>query len=178
MNNDSKMVVFDSSQTIEEIEEVRSDWGRPKGSLFLAGPTPRDGSEGWRPKALDILNNLGYNGIVYVPEPFAQGYDKQIGWEWKFLEESSIRLFWIPRELEKMPAFTTNIEFGHCVISCKERDNFGTIYGRPDDAPKISYLDWHYKRVAKEEPYNDLKLMLAESVKRLRKLDTMWFIDR
>lgn len=36
-------------------------------SIFLAGPTPRSKEvQSWRPEALRILKNLGYDGQVYV----------------------------------------------------------------------------------------------------------------
>jgi hypothetical protein len=38
-------------------------------SIFLAGPTPRTpGIISWRKEACEILEELGFNGIVYVPE--------------------------------------------------------------------------------------------------------------
>ena len=38
-------------------------------SIFLAGPTPRDGNViSWRIEACKILEKLGFDGIVYVPE--------------------------------------------------------------------------------------------------------------
>ena len=38
-------------------------------SIFLAGPTPRgENVESWRTKACNIIEQLGFDGIVYVPE--------------------------------------------------------------------------------------------------------------
>lgn len=38
-------------------------------SIFLAGPTPRTREFlGWRPQAIEILKNLGFDGAVYSPE--------------------------------------------------------------------------------------------------------------
>ena len=40
-----------------------------KKSLFLAGPTPRNQETlSWRPKAIEIFNNLNFDGVVYIPE--------------------------------------------------------------------------------------------------------------
>lgn len=40
-----------------------------KKSIFLAGPTPRDEKiKSWRITACERLNELGFDGIVYVPE--------------------------------------------------------------------------------------------------------------
>lgn len=38
-------------------------------SIFLAGPTPRSlDVETWRKEAIKILKDLGFDGVVYVPE--------------------------------------------------------------------------------------------------------------
>ena len=38
-------------------------------SIFLAGPTPRgEDAVSWRKEACNILEKLGFDGIVYVPE--------------------------------------------------------------------------------------------------------------
>ena len=38
-------------------------------SIFLVGPTPRGKDEiSWRKEACNILNKLGFDGIVYVPQ--------------------------------------------------------------------------------------------------------------
>jgi 8-oxo-dGTP pyrophosphatase MutT (NUDIX family) len=108
-------------------------------SLFLAGPAPRSGDvESWRPEALEILRQSGYNGVVFVPELRAKKwnrkYQEQIAWEEKALSMSDCIIFWIPRELVHMPAFTTNIEYGEWFKSGK------VVMGSPKDAPKMSYL--------------------------------------
>lgn len=37
-------------------------------SIFLAGPTPRErGVVSWRPEAINLLQQFGYNGAVFVP---------------------------------------------------------------------------------------------------------------
>jgi len=115
-------------------------------SLFLAGPTPRDPNvKSWRPEALALLEKLGYDGTVYVPEyedgPEGKDFsaDDQIKWERLAMQSADIILFWVPRELQDMPAFTTNVEFGLYCSSGR------VVYGRPDDAPKMNYLDWTAK---------------------------------
>lgn len=40
-----------------------------KKSIFLAGPTLRkEIVKSWRPQAIEILEELGFDGVVYVPE--------------------------------------------------------------------------------------------------------------
>lgn len=108
-------------------------------SIFLAGPTPRSADvPSWRPTAVEILAWLQFDGTVYVPEHpdwKAQGtYDKQINWEWAAINAATVVVFWIPRDIETMPAFTTNVEFGMLANSGK------VVLGFPHDAPKNRYL--------------------------------------
>jgi len=109
-------------------------------SIFLAGPTPRDpATPSWRPYALELLDSFGYQGVVYIPEDrfvsdYQFEYDAQIRWEWEALSVAKTIAFWVPRELNVMPAFTTNVEFGLYASSGK------CIFGAPPDAPKNNYL--------------------------------------
>ena len=104
-------------------------------SLFLAGPTPRSKDvDSWRPGALKILEELEYDGVVFVPE-FRDGniidtfdpdwYKKQCDWEHSKLNMSDYAVFWVPRNLVTLPAFTTNVEFGLLARSRK------AIFGSP-----------------------------------------------
>ena len=105
---------------------------------------------------VNICKNHGFDGVVYVPE-LSSGeaqfnYDNQVEWEWEALEKASVIVFWVPRELSTMPGFTTNIEFGHYVRESR------VVYGRPDSAELIRYLDKLYKRFHSESViFNDLQ---------------------
>lgn len=140
-----------------------------KKSIFLAGPTPRDkDTKSWRVDACNILKKIGFDGIVYVPEysswkPKAD-YVDQATWEREALTFSTIIVFWIPRKLPDMAAFTTNVEFGYWLHSKK------VLYGRPDDASKIKYLDWLYKVDYGKTPINNLEQLLEESILMANKL--------
>ena len=132
-------------------------------SIFLAGPTPRgENAESWRTIACNIIEQLGFDGVVYVPEystwkPKAD-YVDQAQWERDALSNASVIAFWIPRTLPDMPAFTTNVEFGYWIHTGK------VLYGRPDDAKKIKYLDWLYKTDTNKDPYSSLEELLYGSV--------------
>ncbi len=112
-------------------------------SIFLAGPSPRGKSEyNWRPEAIEILKERGFSGDVFVPLP-RDGeytgdfdYDSQIDWELKYLNLAKVIVFWIPRDVQNLPGFTTNVEFGMFLKSGK------IILGYPEGAPKMRYL--HY----------------------------------
>ena len=135
-------------------------------SIFLAGQTPRDKNTiSWRNEAIKILEKLGFDGIVYVPEystwkPKAD-YVDQAMWERDGLSNATIIVFWIPRHLPNMPAFTTNVEFGYWLHSGK------IIYGRPNEAEKIKYLDWLYKLDYNEEPVDSLEELLKICVNKI-----------
>ena len=132
-------------------------------SIFLAGPTPRSEEvESWRPKACEILNDLGYKGLVFAPEPEGDvfpDYMNQVTWEKWGLTSCDKIAFWIPRVIPTMPAFTTNVEFGKYIDSGK------VVYGRPDWATKCRYLDWLYKDVTGKEAFSDLKELLVETIR-------------
>lgn len=127
---------------IHALEEIPS---QSCDGIFLAGPTPRDESTpSWRPEALKILEELDYQGVVYVPESRNwqphDDYTGQIEWEWAALDKATNIAFWVPRSLPTMPAFTTNVEFGLHAKSGK------AVLGYPPQAEKMRYLDALAKR--------------------------------
>lgn len=110
-------------------------------SLFLAGPTPRSNDvASWRPDALTWLEASGFEGTVLVPESrdgsHQIDYLDQVEWEWAGLEAASVIVFWVPRALPDMPAFTTNAEFGLYARSGR------VVFGAPLGAVKVRYLQW------------------------------------
>ena len=132
-------------------------------SIFLAGPTPRNDSVvSWRKEFCKKLEEKGYDGLVYIPEYSTQkpktDYDDQVNWELEALAGATIIVFWIPRKLPEMPAFTTNVEFGYWLSSGK------VLYGRPDDAQKIKYLDSLYMREYEKEAINNIDDLVKFSI--------------
>lgn len=109
-------------------------------SIFLAGPTPRsDDVSSWRPEAISVIEALDFNGRVFVPESSdwrqRDNYDGQVAWEWEALNAATVVVFWIPRDMDTLPGFTTNVEFGYLAASGK------ALLGFPSDAPKTKYLE-------------------------------------
>ncbi len=153
------------------MEVYYSDMKLPKKfgeSIFLAGPSPRDENiKSWRIEALNILKENGYMGEVYVPERKG-GWDgvdyiEQVEWEHEALHGCDVILFWVPRDIQGgMPGLTTNVEFG---LYCGDHDR-NIVYGRPDDADKIRYLDFVYVNHTGEAPKNTLEETLLESMHR------------
>jgi diadenosine tetraphosphate (Ap4A) HIT family hydrolase len=89
-------------------------------SVFLAGPTPRTADvASWRNTAILRLERLWDGpGTLNVLTPESRDghraveYDDQVEWETAGLDSATQILFWIPRDLETLPGFTTNVEFG------------------------------------------------------------------
>lgn len=147
-----------------QVVYARQQWPESwTGSIFLAGPTPREASvPSWRPQALEMLRAAGYTGAVLVPEDPLGGmhgdYREQIAWEWAGLDRADCILFWVPRELATMPAFTTNVEFGHWVSrAC-------LVLGSPEGAPKMRYLQ-ELAESHQVRPVSSLKEAVAQALR-------------
>ena len=135
-----------------------------KASIFLAGPTPRGESvESWRPHALELLKMTGFNGDVFVPErrdwKVKFDYTDQVEWEEKGLKYANKIVFWVPRKAPNMLALTTNLEFGYSVATRPD----AVIYGRPDEAENIRYLDWFFERHTNRKPKTTLQDTLLKA---------------
>jgi len=86
-------------------EPLPDRWSK---SVFLAGPTPRTKDVlSWRPEALRLLEALGYDGVVFIPEDRGingcaitpENYEPQIRWEHEAIRHADIVVFWVPREV-------------------------------------------------------------------------------
>jgi hypothetical protein len=129
--------VYYAGETLPE----REDGSLVSNSIFLAGPTPREAHiKSWRPEALKMLEEMGFDGHVFVPETSAWGwlgnYAAQLKWEWGGLGRAACVLFWIPRSLTDMPGYTTNVEFGTMMAFFPHR----VVLGAPPGTPKMRYL--------------------------------------
>ena len=114
-------------------------------SVFLAGPTPRSKEvKSWRPEAIKLFEKFEFNGTIIIPEgsdgTFKLTQDEQIEWEERYLIDSTVILFWIPRDLKTMPGFTTNDEWGTWKHSGK------VVLGIPFWAEKVNYQTWYAKK--------------------------------
>ena len=137
-----------------------------KKSIFLAGPTLRNApfSESWRKEACEILEQNGFDGIVYIPE-FEVGNNpidflNQVEWEREGLMNADIIAFYIPRKLPDLPGFTTNVEFGTYLEKRKE----ATWLCTPEGSEKNRYLKWLYN---KEKPNSIIYTNLDEFMKNI-----------
>lgn len=126
------------SKIIYAYEEAADD---SLSSIFLAGPSPRgEDNFNWRPEAIKKLQDFGFGGNIFVPLPregyWAEDYTDQVEWELEHLEKATVIIFWIPRDLKTLPAFTTNVEFGMFLKSGK------IVLGFPTGARKMKYLEY------------------------------------
>lgn len=137
-------------------------------SIFLAGPTPRSKDvQSWRPKAIKMFAQSPFSGTLLIPEikggwhkDFA--YADQIEWELEAMEQADIILFWIPRDIKTMPAFTTNTEFGYWLA----KDPSKIRLGIPAGAEKCDYI----KYIAEKngvEVFSHFDILMMNTIKGL-----------
>lgn len=119
--------------------------------IFLAGPTVRGNQQhliSWRFACIEEFKKQGFEGTLVVPE-FTSKAESDKGkewiplWEYEGLKRADVILFWIPRTRELI-GLTTNWEHGYWV----GREQSKCIYGRPDDAYRMGYLDIMWKAAA------------------------------
>ena len=114
-------------------------------SAFLAGPSLRSGQEGtsWRLDAIQILEDKGFDGVIFCPEnedgvfDEDHNYEETVNWEKKYLDLCDVIICWCPMDMEKLPGLTTRVEFGRYETSGR------LVCGFPEDAERVSYLK-HY----------------------------------
>jgi nucleoside 2-deoxyribosyltransferase len=122
--------------------------------VFLAGPTVRGNQQhltSWRFACIEEFRKQGFTGTIVVPE-FASKIESDKGkewiplWEYEGLKRADVIMFWIPRTRELI-GLTTNWEHGYWVGKEPEK----CVYGRPDDAYRMGYLDIMWKASAKND---------------------------
>ena len=127
-------------------------------TIFLAGPTVRGNQPhltSWRFEAIRLFAEKKFNGNLIIPEFVdTRESDKHRNdiplWELSGLEKSHMIMFWIPRTMELI-GLTTNYEFGYWTA----RDRNKIVYGRPDNAYRIKYLDIMW--LAERRSWNELR---------------------
>jgi hypothetical protein len=142
-------------------------------SLFLAGPSRRtrepppflcDPPYNWRLDALTLLQQLNYDGVVFVPLPedgkWNHSYESQIEWELQNLDRADQIVFWVPREMPELPALTTNVEFGRYF------DSGRVVLGFPPETQHMRYLETT-GRAEGVPVFHTLTETLTEAIKRI-----------
>lgn len=152
----------------EESEYIVNNINTP--SIFLAGPTVRGNQPhltSWRFDAIEEFKKQNYTGALIIPEFTSKTESDKSKtwvplWEYNGLKKADCIMFWIPRTKELI-ALTTNMEFGYW----QAREPQKLIYGRPDDAYRMSYLDIMWTQVASENNQyaNNIYTTLEDTVK-------------
>jgi nucleoside 2-deoxyribosyltransferase len=127
-------------------------------SIFLAGPTVRGHQPhltSWRFDAVKLLIDRGFKGNVIIPEFLdkkeSDKYRYDIPeWEFEGLRKCHVILFWLPRTRELI-GLTTNWEHGYWVARKREK----MVYGRPDNAYRINYIDVMWAADARDRQEQD-----------------------
>lgn len=150
------------------------NWTIP--SVFLAGPTVRGHQPhltSWRFTAIELFKAKKFEGNIIIPEFTSKTesdkyrYDIPL-WEFEGLTKANVILFWIPRTKELI-GLTTNHEHGYWL----GRNRGKMVYGRPDDAYRMTYLDIMWVEDAKLSGakcpiYNTLEKTIDASLVRLK----------
>lgn len=160
-------------------EEILAETQAPK--IFLAGPTVRAHQthlKSWRTEALDLLEKANFNGTVIIPEFLVRNESNlEKGlipiWEFTALKEADCIMFWVPRTQETI-GLTTNYELGYWVAREREK----VIYGRPDDAYRISYPDIMWKEDADPGESTTIYNTIEDTVKASMDLASRRYILR
>jgi len=140
-------------------------------SVFLAGPTVRGHQPhltSWRFAAIEEFERQNFNGALIIPE-FTVKSESDKGkkwipkWEFNGLKKADCILFWIPRTKELI-GLTTNWEHGYWVA----KEPAKMVYGRPDDAYRVDYLDTMWEAIFEQSlpTYNTLADTVAASIKK------------
>ncbi|MFJ9622915.1 nucleoside 2-deoxyribosyltransferase domain-containing protein [Streptomyces sp. NPDC101181] len=136
---DSPATATDAVHVVHVGEEAPANWAA---AVYLCGPTPVDPADpSWRPEAVAALRS-GWRGAgpltVFLPEPAPGGsypaYPDHIAWEEEAMRRSDVILFWIPRDMERLPGLVSNIKWGAWY------DSGRAVLGAPPEAERMAYL--------------------------------------
>jgi hypothetical protein len=162
---------FRYETTTQDIQSILATSDTP--SVFIAGPTVRGNQPhltSWRFKAVDEFKKQGFHGNLIIPEftsrTESDKHRRELPiWEFTGLKLADVIMFWIPRTRELI-GLTTNHELGYWVGRHREK----VVYGRPDDAYRIDYLDIMWEADAKDRfkeqlpIYNTLETTITKSI--------------
>ena len=126
-------------------------------TVFLAGPTVRGHQPhltSWRLGAAELFRMYGFSGNLIIPEFANRKESDQFRydvpqWEYAGLQMAHVIMFWIPRTRELI-GLTTNHEHGYWMALDREK----VVYGRPNDAYRMTYLDIMWVEDAKRRAKN------------------------
>lgn len=166
-----QMEKFNSLNVYRYEDSVESVSSAPGPVIFLAGPTVRGNQQhltSWRKEAVELFRLQEFIGSIILPE-FSSTAESDENkdwiplWEFNGLKRADAILFWIPRTRELI-GLTTNWELGYWI----GRDHDRVIYGRPDDAYRIKYLDIMWEEIIGDDNkiQNTLHSTVKDSIKK------------
>jgi 8-oxo-dGTP diphosphatase len=134
-------------------------------TLFLAGPSePHGRPTAWRQEAIQILRDLRFDGHVFVPD-FEEGWangnlDAQFDWVTEAMDRADAIVFWVPRDLQTLHGYSTNIEWG---LYARSRN---VVWGAPEDAQLVGWAE-RYAKKYQVPVVRDLKMALRVALEHL-----------
>ncbi|MBW5480586.1 hypothetical protein GPJ59_01370 [Streptomyces bambusae] len=139
MASEAKADVEAEVEVVHVGQEPPESWAA---AVYLCGPTPTDPAEpSWRPDAVAALRSAWSGAgrlVVFLPEPVSGGgypaYADQIAWEEDAMRRSDVILFWIPRDMARLPGLVSNIKWGSWC------DSGRAVLGAPPEAERMAYL--------------------------------------
>ena len=138
-------------------------------SIYLAGLDNKGKNfKSWRKEAVKLLCDIGFSGVVYVPEDRSgeewPDRKNQIEWEWKALMSSKKIIFWVPEGFDilnprvDIAEIITNMEFGYISSSLPKRKIFYG-YNKPN-----RFFDLRLSKFG-NQPSNNLGDLLLKAVR-------------
>ena len=129
--------------------------------IFLGGPIPvYDAKLSWRKEALEILEELSFNGVAYIPE-YRQPQSDELqakNWEEKALELSTVIICWAPFETQLESPKISRLPSKEVLAKYKDK----IIYARPNHK-FVEGIDTFFEGCPK---FTSLEELLQEAVAR------------
>ena len=135
--------------------EFPDEWSK---SIFLTSPKASNSpATPWHHEAIGVLRQLGYDGVVFVPNRDTNSSDQSdhLEWELRAMHSADAIVYWLPPETESELDTRVTIELGRWIHS------HNLFLGHPDNGQVAPYLD----RMLREFPRPTVRYeTLAETI--------------
>ncbi len=115
--------------------------------IYLANPTKEVELE-----ALSTLEQKGFDGVVYI------GGIAEREWNEEAIKNSNAVVLWVSKPQSETPSFTRCVNFEELISTGK------LLYGRPNDADRLKYIDWLYEFDMSEKPFASMEELIDTAI--------------